>query len=294
MPLSRWAHRSRGDLDRAAETYGEALSIENAQAAASAPSAGVAHVGLAEIAYQRNDLVEARRHLEPGIAACRQLVYGQALASGLTTMAQIRRAEGDTDGARVALDEAIDVGPDPDVVDLLNPVPIQRARLLLADGDTGPAKRWIRHRGVDVDDRPHHLLEPAHLLLARLVINEGQSTRALPLLDRLLDAATKDGRTGSVIEIEMLRALALRDDDRSSAVRALTRALTIAAPQRYVRLFVDEGEPMAALLDDVVKTTDAVDRRASSTASPGSFGRSTRIPTQLGRTTGLGNRSWCR
>jgi LuxR family maltose regulon positive regulatory protein len=256
------AHRTRGDLDAAAVAYRAALSIEDGHAAAGPPSAGVAHIGLAEIAYQRNDLDEARQHLEPGIAACRQLVYSQALASGLVTLAQIRRDDGDADGARAALDEAIDVGPDPDVVDLLNPVPVQRARLLLADGDVDPAERWIRHRGVALDDQPHHPLEPAHLLLARLMISRGQGARTLPLLDRLLDAATDDGRTGSVIEIEMLRALALADDDPPSAVSTLARAVSLAAPQRYVRLFVDEGEPMAGLLAGLVKTpdTDEVDR----------------------------------
>ena len=253
------AHRARGDLDAATETYRAVLSIEDGETASATPSAGVAHIGLAEIAYQRNDLDEARRHLEPGIAACRQLVYTQSLASGLATLAQIRRDEGDTEGARAALDEAIDVGPDPDVVDLLNPVPVQRARLLLADGDDGPAERWIRHRGVGVDDQPHHPLEPAHLLLARLLVSRGQGARTLPLLDRLLDAATDDGRTGSVIEIEMLRALALADDDSPSAVSTLARAVSLAAPQRFVRLFVDEGEPMAALLAAVVATPDAGD-----------------------------------
>ena len=80
---------------------------------------------------------------------------------------------------------------------------------------TRPAERWTQHRQVDADDQPHHPVEPAHLLLARLSINRGQGAQVLPLLDRLLSAATADRRTGSVIEIEMLRALALADDDPS-------------------------------------------------------------------------------
>jgi LuxR family maltose regulon positive regulatory protein len=214
----------------------------------------VAHIGLAEVEYQRSELEQARRHLDVGIALCRQLVYTQALSSGLATLARLRRADGDLDGARAALDEAIDVGPDDDVVDLLNPVPVQRAQLLLAVGDEGPAERWTRHRGVGLDDRPYHPVEPAHLLLVRLTLSQDGVARALPLLDRLLDAATADGRTGSVIEIEMLRALALADHDPRGAASALVRAVALAAPQRYVRLFVDEGAPMAAVLGNVVAT----------------------------------------
>ena len=251
------AQRTSGDLAAAADTYRMALSFADSQTTAGPPSVGVAHIGLAEITYQQNDLDEARRHLEPGIAACRQLVYSQALASGLATLAQIRHAEGDVDNARTALDEALDVSPDADVIDLINPVPVQRARLLLAGGDVGPAERWTQHRGVGLDDEPHHPLEPVHLLLARLEISQGHGPRALPLLDRLLAAATADGRTGSAIEIDMLRALALADADPPSATRSLARAVTLAAPQRYTRLFIDEGEPMADLLAELVKTAEA-------------------------------------
>ncbi len=246
--------RARGDLVAAIDTYRGVLSPEDGRAASESPSAGVAHVGLAEVAYQRDDLEAARRHVEAGIEACRQLVYTQALSSGLATLARIRRAEGDPGGARAALDEAIDVGPDDDVVDLLNPVPIQRAQLMLADGDDGPAEQWTQHRHVDAHDQPHHPLEPAHLLLARLMIHRGQEVQVLPLLDRLLGAATADRRMGSVIEIEMLRALALADSDPAAAASTLARAVALAAPPGYVRIFVDEGEPMAGLLARLIAT----------------------------------------
>jgi len=244
--------RARADLDAAVETYHGVLSVDDGGTASALPSAGVAHVGLAEVAYERDDLEHARRHIEDGIAACRQLVYTQALSSGLATLARIRRAKGDLDGARVALDEAIDVGPDADVVDLLNPVPVQRAQLLLTEGDGEPAERWTQHRKIDGSDEPYHPVEPAHLLLARLMISRDQAAGVLPLLDRLLGAATADGRLGSVIEIEMLRALALADEDLAAAASTLGRAVALAAPQRYIRVFVDEGEPMAVLLGKLI------------------------------------------
>ena len=93
------------------------------------------------------------------------------------------------------------------------------------------------------------------------MICRGQRVRVLPLLDRLLGAATADGRTGSVIEIEMLRAIALADDDPATAVSTLARAVALAAPQRYVRMFVDEGEPLAALLGELIATPPNDDQR---------------------------------
>ena len=246
------AQRARGDLDAAIATYRAALDVQAAASASGSPSAGVSLIGLAEIAYQRNELDHARHLVERGLEASRQLVYTQALSSGLATTAWIRRCDGDTDEARALMDEAVDVGPDDDVIDLVNPVPVQRARLFLAEGDPAPAERWIRHRAVGLDDEPHHPIEATHLLLARLTIAESRGRQAVPLLDRLLHTATDDGRVASMIEIELLRALASADDHPADAAASLTRAVMLAAPQGYVRVFVDEGTPAATLLGRVV------------------------------------------
>ena len=72
---------------------------------------------------------------------------------------------------------------------------------------------------------------------------------AMGLLERLLQAAEAGGRTGSVIEILVLQALAHQaQGDIPAALVPLERALTLAEPEGYVRMFVDEGPPMAQLL----------------------------------------------
>ena len=86
-------------------------------------------------------------------------------------------------------------------------------------------------------------------MLARVLLARNDPGPALTLLQRLLDAAASQGRVGSIIEIQALRALALAArGDHASALGALTEALTLACPQRYVRVFADEGGPMRALL----------------------------------------------
>jgi DNA-binding CsgD family transcriptional regulator len=77
---------------------------------------------------------------------------------------------------------------------------------------------------------------------------------ALRLIDRLLGAAESGARMGSAIEILVLRALALHARrETSGAFVALGRALTVAEPEGYIRVFVDEGAPMAALLSEFLK-----------------------------------------
>jgi LuxR family transcriptional regulator, maltose regulon positive regulatory protein len=132
---------------------------------------------------------------------------------------------------------------------LLNPVPAQRSRLLLAQGDVAAAARWMQENGFDQDDEPDYPSEQEHLVMARVLLAQGRPAEALAMLGRLYAAAAAQDRIGSLTEICALRALALAatgDSDR--AVDALGEALTLACPHGYVRFFADEGPPMAALL----------------------------------------------
>lgn len=96
--------------------------------------------------------------------------------------------------------------------------------------------------------------EYEHLTLARLLIAESNrdgrdSDVSLGLLDRMLSAAEDGGRTASVIEALLLRAITFSAaGDAAAALASLRRAVTLAEPEGYVRLFTDEGAALAALL----------------------------------------------
>jgi LuxR family maltose regulon positive regulatory protein len=182
-----------------------------------------------------------------GITLCRQFVHTPPLAAGLVTLAWIRQAAGDRRGARDAMAEAESVSAGP--AGLLNPVPAQRARLLLAQGDVARAARWTGACGLGPGDPPEYPREPEHLVLARLLLAQERADLALPLLDRLETAAAAQQRAGSLIEIRATRALALAAlGDEAAAIAALTSALDLGCPQGYVRVFADEGPAMAAVL----------------------------------------------
>jgi LuxR family transcriptional regulator, maltose regulon positive regulatory protein len=83
-----------------------------------------------------------------------------------------------------------------------------------------------------------------------VLLAQQEAERALGLLARLHAQAMAQGRTGSLIELETLRALALdATGDRAAALAALAEALALACPEGHVRVFVDEGAPMASLLN---------------------------------------------
>jgi len=171
------------------------------------------------------------------------------LATALVTLAWIRQATGDPSGALAAMDEAGRDAPSPDLAALLNPVPAQRARLALAQGDIAAAARWTDQRGLDPDDEPSYAREPEYLVLARVLLAEQTPERALGLVERWLALAEYQRRTGSIIELRALQALALAaSGDERGALAALAEALRLAAPEGYVRVFVDEDVPMGTLL----------------------------------------------
>jgi LuxR family maltose regulon positive regulatory protein len=255
--------RAQGRLDAAAGTYQQALELNAPPGRPAGPAAGIAYVGLAEVAYQRGELDAALEHVTQGIALCRQFTYTPPLATGLATLAWIRQANGDASGALDAIEEAERAAPGPAAAGLLNPVPAERARLQLAQGDLTWAARWAQQRGLSPDDEPGYPREPEYLVLARVLLAQDRPGPALGLLERLRAAAAAQGRAGSMIEIGALRALALAaGGEESAAVDALAQALALACPQGYVRVFADEGPPMAALLGALVAAQKA-DRAAA-------------------------------
>jgi LuxR family maltose regulon positive regulatory protein len=123
------------------------------------------------------------------------------------------------------------------------------ARLHLRQGQLAEASHWIEDSGVRANDEVPYPKEAQHLTLARVLVAQGRAPETIGLLDRLLESAEAGLRGGSMIEILIVRAVAWQaHGDTRRALLDLTRALTLAEPEGYMRIFADEGEPMAALL----------------------------------------------
>jgi LuxR family transcriptional regulator, maltose regulon positive regulatory protein len=171
--------------------------------------------------------------------------------------ARLKEAQGDLAGALAWLDEAERVyirEPLPNA----RPIAASKARVWIRQGRLVEAERWKREQNLSVDDDVSYLREFDLLTLARLLIARYQTDRlddarqaALKLLERLQQAAEAGRRTGSVIEILMLQALAQHTQgDMPAALTSLERALSLAEPEGYVQLFVAEGEPLRLLIAD--------------------------------------------
>jgi LuxR family transcriptional regulator, maltose regulon positive regulatory protein len=249
--------RAQGRLGDALRVQRESLE-EAAAGGAVVPTAGMAHVGIAEVLYERDQLDDALRHVHEGVGLCRRLTSVLAVASGLATLAWILRAMGDEAGSREAMEEAYQAHPTPDAVSLFNPVPAEHARLLLADGDVGAAAAWVEELGLREADEPTYARELEYAVLARLLLARGEPDRARELVARLRSLAEAQGRAGSVVRLRILEALAVSAaGDRDLALAGLAETVALARPEGYVRAFADEGRPMAALLGALVTRVPA-------------------------------------
>jgi LuxR family maltose regulon positive regulatory protein len=191
-------------------------------------------------------------------------------------MARLREAEEDQACALDLLNEA-ELLYVSDFFPNVRPVPALKARVWIKQGRLGEALGWAREHGLSVDDDLSYLREFEHITLARLLLAryrnehaERSFHEATGLLERLLLAAEEGGRTGRVIEILVLRALAHQTlGDIPAALASLERAVTLAEPEGYVRVFTDEGPAMASLLRAAAKQASRRDyvRRLLAAAS---------------------------
>jgi LuxR family maltose regulon positive regulatory protein len=217
------------------------------------------YFGLGDLLRERNDLVGASRLLAQGMKLLQGTltVDADTLALGYLALARLKQALGEYQDALAALDEFTRLTTSRAFVpDLRASATALHARIALAQGNLAAAIRWAEARGLSLHDDFSYPLEGAYLTLARVWLAQAQAGQsepflpnALTLLDRLLHDAEAKARMASSLEILLLCALAWKAaGSGTKALAALERALMLAEPEGYIRLFLDEGPTMLALL----------------------------------------------
>jgi LuxR family maltose regulon positive regulatory protein len=250
---------TQGCLHEAMSTYERGLqwAAERGSPALAVQGAADMRVGMSNLYYEHNDLQAARQHLLTSQTLGELAGLPQNPYRWRAAMARIWQAEGDLEGALELLDQAERLY-DGDFSPNVRPVATRKIRLWLAQGRLDEALRWARARGLSAEDDLTYLHEFDHITLARVLLACYQSDRsnatisdAMGLLQRLRKAAEDGGRWGSAIEILVLQAMACKaQGDIPAALLLMQRALTLAVPEGYVRMFLDEGPGMLHLLQE--------------------------------------------
>ena len=251
---------AQGRLHEAVSTYEQSLQLATEQGEPVLRGTADLYVGLSGLHREQGDQEAATQYLLRSKELGEQAAFPDMRHRWYVAMARIKEAQEDLDGALDLLHEAerqFIRGPDPDVC----PIAALKTRVWVGQGRLTEALAWTRDRGLSVGDDLSYLREFEHITLAKVLIAQykndpvdGSICEALGLIERLLKAAEAGGRMGSVIEILVLQALAHEaQGDTPLALVPLERALTLAEPEGYVRIFADEGPPMEALLREAAK-----------------------------------------
>ncbi|MBX0314164.1 LuxR C-terminal-related transcriptional regulator [Planococcus glaciei] len=248
---------AQGRLRQAMRNYERGLQLAAEQGEPAMRGTADMWVGMSELCRESNDLPKALQHLVKSKEQGEHTEFPQNQYRTRVAMARIKEAQGDLDDALKLYAEAEQLYVS-DFFPNVRPIAALKTRVWLKQGRLDDALDWMREQGLSVDNSLSYLREFEHITMIRVLLvryanglaDHRSFSEAREFLNRLLKAAEKGERMGSVIEILIMKAFADQLESGASAgLVPLQRALSLAEPEGYVRVFVDEGPPMATLLE---------------------------------------------
>lgn len=247
---------AQGQLREAVAVYRLAVDVAEAQPGGPPPVAGASYWNLSRVLYEWNEREVAWSYLRKSIQLDGR--YGDLglLARCYLVQGRLYLAQGDTEGVGETLRQLQELAGLPRARPTTARIAAAMvARLSLAQGNIERAEEWAHQSGLATTDQPAYRMEFGHMTLLRLRLAQERYDEALSFASRLLEDAEATGRIDKMIELCLLRALALAACDvREKAIDSLARSLTLAEHGGYMRIFVDEGQRFAALLPSLMRT----------------------------------------
>jgi LuxR family maltose regulon positive regulatory protein len=228
---------TNNQLFLAAESYRRALQL------AGDPPLSIAceaYLGLARVLYQWNNLEAAWQHGQQCVQMTQQTASIDTFALSAMVLARLKLAWGDVDGATTLLDEAEAFVHQHHFVHRMADVAAARVLLLLHQGRLAAAAELAQ-------------MHQLPLSRARVHLAQGDPSAALTVLEPRRRQVEAKGWQDELLQVMVLQALALEaHGEQEQAVQVLCDALAHAAPEGFIRTFVDEGRPMVHLLSIAV------------------------------------------
>ena len=241
-----------GQLNKSYDTYQMAAQTIPATGEPHLGARALIEVGIADVLCEWNDLDAALTHIEEGLSLLTFWGKADDLALSYITLARIHLAQENRKDAIDAIEKATHFAQTSGIFpEAYHAVELARVKLWLAQRDIKSANRWSASldQRFDVDNPFKFVNEVTHIAQARVWMAQNKLEETIGLLTRLEEIAGSTERTSRVIEILLLQALTRQElGDAKQAILALTTCLTLAQPEGYVRIFLDEGKSLRSLL----------------------------------------------
>ncbi|MBN1190376.1 MAG: hypothetical protein JXA46_11535 [Dehalococcoidales bacterium] len=238
-----------GRLRKAAELYEDTLKLAGEKNARYFGSVAKLDAGMSDLLREWNQLEAALPKAAGAIERMKTWNYPSDLVIACIMLSRVRKACGDLDGSEATLEKAEHVKRNSILFAPLGTMlETERVKLWIARGNLAAAGRWMEECQQS-STGPLLLRELEHIAVSRIYLAQGNPAKARDILTDLAEAAGQGGRFGTLIEVLVLLALAFKaENDESGALTALEKALRLAEPEGYIRVFVDEALPMAEML----------------------------------------------
>jgi LuxR family maltose regulon positive regulatory protein len=242
--------RVRGQLQHVKDICRQELQLARESGMAQTVVSGWLRTIYGEVLAELNELEEARSYVEKGIAIVEQGSELSIRASSYIFSLRVYFSTGEYDKAEEIIQEleraicSYDVPPWID-----HHKEAWKARIWLARGEMGPVTRWCEERGLVVSGDLVYSRELEYMVFARSLIASGQEDEGIDLLQRMHASAIAGDRISRAVEMLILQAEAQQAKEKMQlAGDAIEAAISLAEPGKFVRVFVDEGAPIEALL----------------------------------------------
>jgi LuxR family transcriptional regulator, maltose regulon positive regulatory protein len=221
-------------LHQAAETYQKVLKLVGDPPLSVACAA---HLGLARIAYEWNDLEAAQQHAQQSLLLAKQFQgnIDREVASQVF-LARLKLVQGEVAEASTLLYKASEDVQHYNFIYRVRELTAVHVQTLLQQGNLTAADQ-LAH----AHDFP--------LSQARVHLAQGNPAQALAVLASYRQQMEAKGWADELLKVMVLQTVAFdANGDGETAVSLLNDALTAAEPEGFIRTFIDEGQPIAELL----------------------------------------------
>lgn len=253
----------RGRLHQAVQLYQQETNEYERGTLIPSPLTGLAYTGLANIHYEWDSLELAEENYQRGSELGKLWGNWETLLPSHLGMARVKAAQGDQKGAFRCLEELSGMAPHYQAAWSLPILSAYRALLQARGGQIEAATEWACSSDLLSSSDIPYTRQTEAIILAQVLTSAGKFEEAIRLSTQLIEKAEANERWGHVIEILITQSIALYSaGDIDKSMQALERALSLAEPEGFRRIFLDGGVSTKNLLDHYRTRKDSRARSA--------------------------------
>jgi LuxR family maltose regulon positive regulatory protein len=239
-----------GRLRQARDYFHTSMNILKERGWDSLDESACLYMALGEVLRERNELQASEECYMYAMDLIKNEAWDTSRVTIKHMLARVKLAKAEIEPAKTLLKDLADAEHSGQLFPIYSTIENYKGRISLALGDWKEVEKWLEHNPLRLNDDLDPVLEEHYVILARILLAKHQFDEAINWLARLLPDAEKGNRIAVVIEILVLQSLArLAQGNTQQALATLERAMKLAKPEGFMRIFLDEGKPMATLLN---------------------------------------------